>query len=147
MGGGGLFSYRKTKQIVYICLILHYMKKLLSIIFLVSLAYNLSAQDNVNLASKLKTVTKKGDYIVLELRLNKEDEFRTMEGGKSSLARIAVYSGNNHGAEIVSKGFEGMNSIVKLLNNLKQNGWRLVNVYSIKGESLINTHYILERKK
>lgn len=107
----------------------------------------MSAQEGVNLASKLKTLTKKGDYIILELRLNKEDEFRTMEGGKSSLARIAVYSGNNQGAEMVSKGFEGMNSVVLALNNLKQNGWRLIDSYPIKGESLILTHYILERRK
>ncbi|PCI97447.1 MAG: hypothetical protein COB15_07735 [Flavobacteriales bacterium] len=123
------------------------MKKLLSIVFLVSLAFSLSAQDNADLASKLKTITKKGDYIILELRLNKEDEFRTMEGGKSSLARIAVYTGSNEGAELVSKGFEGMNSVVTVLNNLKQNGWRLLETYPIKGESLILTHYILERRK
>ena len=123
------------------------MKKLLSIVFLVSLAFSLSAQDNADLASKLKTITKKGDYIILELRLNKEDEFRTMEGGKSSLARIAVYTGNNEGAELVSKGFEGMNSVVTVLNNLKQNGWRLLETYPINGESLILTHYILERRK
>ncbi len=123
------------------------MKKLLSIVFLVSLAFSLSAQDNADLASKLKTITKKGDYIILELRLNKEDEFRTMEGGKSSLARIAVYTGGNEGTELVSKGFEGMNSVVTVLNNLKQNGWRLLETYPIKGESLILTHYILERRK
>ena len=123
------------------------MKKLLSFIFLLTLTFNLSAQEDVNLPSKLKTLTKKGDYIILELRLNKEDEFRTMEGGKSSLARIAVYTGNIEGTEMFSKGFEGMNSIVTMLNNLKQNGWRIVTVYSIKGESLINTHYLMERKR
>ncbi len=123
------------------------MKKLLSIIFLISLAFSVSAQDNANLASKLKTLTKKGDYIILELRLNKEDEFRTIEGSSSSLARIAVYTGNNQGAEVVSKGFEGMNAIITVLKNLKQNGWKLVEVYPIKGESLIITHYVLERKK
>ncbi|MBL4593915.1 MAG: hypothetical protein JKX68_08880 [Flavobacteriales bacterium] len=123
------------------------MKRILSIVFLISLAFSLSAQNNTTLANKLKSLTKKGDYIILELRLNKEDEFRTIEGSNSSLARIAVYTGNNQGAEVVSKGFEGMNSIITLLNNLKQNGWRLVEVYSIKGESLILTHYILERKK
>jgi hypothetical protein len=123
------------------------MKKLIPFIFLISFALNLNAQDNVNLASKLKTLTSKGDYIVLELRLNKEDEFRTMEGSSSSLARIAVYTGNNQGAEVVSKGFEGMNAIVTVLKDLKKNGWRLVETYPIKGESLIITHYILERKK
>ena len=90
---------------------------------------------------------KKGDYIILELRLNKEDEFRTLEGGKSSLARIAVYSGSNQGEDLISKGFEGMNSVVKVLNDLKQSGWRLIEVYPVQGTSLILTHYILERRK
>ena len=123
------------------------MKRLVSILFLVCYAFSLSAQDNTTLSNKLKGLTKKGDYIVLELRLNKEDEFRTMEGGKSSLARIAVYTGDNLGEEMVSKGFEGMNSMVKVLNELKHNGWRLLEVYPIKGESLILTHYLLERRK
>ena len=48
------------------------------------------AQENVDLSSKLKAHTKKVDYMVLELRLNKEGEFRTMEEGESSLSRIAV---------------------------------------------------------
>ena len=112
-----------------------------------SVSFGLIAQENVGLANKLKAHTKKGDYIVLELRLNKEDEFRTMEGGKSSLARIAVYTGENEGAELVVKGFEGMNSVLKVLNDLKRNDFRLMDVYSIKGESLIITHYVLEREK
>jgi hypothetical protein len=123
------------------------MKKLVSIIFLVSIAFSLSAQDDISLASKLKTITNKGDYIILELRLNKEDEFRTLEGGKSSLARIAIYTGVNQGEEMVSKGFEGMNSVVKVLNDLKQSGWRLIETYPVQGTSLILTHYILERRK
>ena len=123
------------------------MKHLISIIFLIALVYNSSAQDNVNLSSKLKSLTKKGDYVILEVRLNQEDEFRTIEGSNASLARIAVFTGNNQGAEVISKGFEGINSIINILNNLKSNGWRLVQVYPIKGESLIITHYILERKK
>ena len=123
------------------------MKKVISIIFLISLAFNLNAQDKTSLSSKLKTLTSKGDYIILELRLNKEDEFRTIEGSSSSLARIAVFTGNNQGAEVVSKGFEGMNAIVAVLKDLKKNGWRLVDTYPMKGGSLIITHYILERKK
>ncbi|PCJ24340.1 MAG: hypothetical protein COA97_10080 [Flavobacteriales bacterium] len=123
------------------------MKRVFSIIFLFSIVFSLNAQDNSNLISKLKGLTKKGDYIILELRLNKEDEFRTMDGSSSSLARIAIYTGNNQGTEIVTKGFEGMNSIVTTLNNLKQTGWRLIQVYPMKGESLIIIHYILERKK
>ena len=123
------------------------MKGFVSVLFLICLAFNLSAQDQVGLANKLKGLTKKGDYVVLELRLNKENEFRTMEGGKSSLARIALYTGGNNGEEIISKGFEGMNAVVKVLNELRQNGWILIDSYPMKGESLLLTHYILERKK
>lgn len=100
-----------------------------------------------NVVSKLKSLTKKGDYAILEMRLNNEDEFRTIEGSTSSLARLSVFTGNNNGAEIISKGFEGVNSILTILNDLKSNGWRLVDVYSLKGESLIITHYLIERKK
>jgi hypothetical protein len=123
------------------------MKGLISMFFLIGFAFSVSAQDQINISTQLKEITKKGDYIVFELRLNKEDEFRTMEGGKSSLARVAIYTGNNDGEEIVSKGFSGMNGVVKVLNELKQNGWTLIDSYSIKGESLLLTHYILERKK
>ena len=123
------------------------MKRLLSVLFLVCFSCCVSAQDVPSLSEKLKGVTEKGDYVILELRLNKEDEFRTMEGGKSSLARIAIYSGKNQGTEIISKGFEGMNAVVLVLNELKQNGWRLIDSYPLKGESLILTHYILERRK
>tara|TARA_B100000809_G_scaffold86452_1_gene84847 strand:+ start:2554 stop:2925 length:372 start_codon:yes stop_codon:yes gene_type:complete len=123
------------------------MKRLFFTLFLVCFAFSLSAQDSPSLSSKLKGLTKKGDYVVLELRLNKEDEFRTMEGGKSSLARIAIYTGDNQGSEMVSKGFEGMNAVVAVLNDLKQNGWRLIESYPIKGQSLLITHYILERRR
>jgi len=123
------------------------MKKIFLIGFVMCFAFGLQAQNNIDLANKLKSQTEKGDYIILELRLNKEDEFRTMEGGKSSLARIAIYTGKNKGEELVVKGFEGMNSVVAVLNNLKQNGYRLMDVYPVKGESLIITHYVLERKK
>ena len=106
---------------------------------------NIFAQEN--LAEKLKNITKKGDYIILELRLNNEDEFKTIEGGESSLTRIAVFTGTNQGVEVIKKGFGGINNIVAVLNNLKSNGWQLNEVYSLKGESLIITHYLLERKK
>lgn len=123
------------------------MKKLAVVIL--SLAFTISAlaQDKADLVTKLKTLTNKGDYIILEIRLNSEDEFRTIEGGTSSLARMAIFTGNNQGAEVISKGFEGMNTVVTTLNKLKKNGWELVNSYPIKGESLIITHYVLERKK
>ena len=123
------------------------MIKFFSLIFICCLTFSISAQENMNLVSKLKSLTKKGDYVILELRLNQEDEFRTIEGSNSSLARISIFTGNNQGTEIISKSFEGINAIVTTLNNLKANGWVLNHVYSIKGESLLITHYILERKK
>jgi len=123
------------------------MKKVFFLMFLICVTIGVKAQYEIDLGSKLKAHTNKGDYIVLELRLNKEDEFRTMEGGKSSLARIAVYTGVNNNEELVVKGFEGMNSVLKVLNNLKRNDFHLIDVYTIKGESLILTHYILERIK
>lgn len=123
------------------------MRYLITIISILAIALNLNAQDQPDIVSKLKSLTEKGDYAILEVRLNNEDEFRTIEGSSSSLARIAVYTGNNQGAEVISKGFEGVNSIVSILNKLKKNKWELVEVYSLKGESLIITHYVVERKK
>ena len=127
------------------------MKKVISSIlligfFIVSIS-TLLAQEPINVVGKLKSLTKKGDYAILEVRLNNEDEFRTIEGSNSSLARLALFTGNNEGTELILKGFEGMNSIVSILNDLKANGFHLLNVYTIKGESLIITHYIIERKK
>ncbi|MCB0408687.1 MAG: hypothetical protein KDD29_00610 [Flavobacteriales bacterium] len=119
---------------------------LLVLLAVTSVGYS-QDENKINIVGKLKSLTKKGDYTILEVRLNNEDEFRTIEGGSSSLARLAVFTGNNEGAEVLSKGFDGINSIVAILNDLKANGWILNDVYSIKGESLIVTHYILERKK
>ncbi|MCO6501240.1 MAG: hypothetical protein J5I47_12805 [Vicingus serpentipes] len=123
------------------------MKYIFSILFFIVITLSGNAQEKFNLSTKLKGLTSKGDYVILEVRLNKEDEFRTVEGGSSSLARISVFTGNNQGAELVSKGFEGMNSVLTILNELKQNGWKIVDVYPISGESLIITHYIIERRK
>ena len=127
------------------------MKKVISSILLIGFFIvtisNLLAQEPINVVGKLKSLTKKGDYAILEVRLNNEDEFRTIEGSNSSLARLALFTGNNEGTELILKGFEGMNSIVSILNDLKANGFHLLNVYTIKGESLIITHYIIERKK
>ena len=106
-----------------------------------------NAQDKVDVVSTLKSLTEKGDYVILEVRLNNEDEFRTIEGSSSSLARLAIFTGNNQGTEVISKSFNGMNLIVSLLNKLKKERWKIIDVYSIKGESLIITHYILERTK
>lgn len=123
------------------------MKKQLTLFLLIFISSIAFSQEKQDLVDKLKESTKKGDYIILEVRLNSEDEFRTIEGGSSSLARIAIFTGKNQGDEIVAKGFDGMNTVVLTLNKLKNNGWRLVNTYPIKGQSLIITHYILERKK
>src|SRR5665811_125591 len=139
MEDSNLFSNRITKLFSLYLLKFQYMKKIFSLILLIGITISLSAQDNGNLAGKLKSLTKKGDYIILEVRLNQEDEFRTIEGSNSSLARIAIFTGNNQGTEVVSKVFEGINSIIAILNNLKDNGWRLIQVYPIKGESLIIT--------
>ena len=123
------------------------MKKIISIFITLILTISAIAQDQEDIVSKLKTLTNKGDYIILEIRLNSEDEFRTIEGGSSSLARMAIFTGNNQGTEVISKGFEGMNTVVVTLNKLKKNGWELISTYPIKGQSLIITHYVLERKK
>lgn len=118
---------------------------ILGLLFL--FASSLKAQEPINVVGKLKSLTKKGDYAILEVRLNNEDEFRTTDGSSSSLARLSLFTGNNEGAELLTKGFEGMNAIISILNDLKSNGFVLVDVYSIKGESLIITHYVIERKK
>lgn len=124
------------------------MKKIFVILVVLFSTTLVFAQDKgPDIVSKLKSLTNKGDYVILEVRLNNEDEFRTIEGGSSSLARMAIFTGNNQGTEVMSKGFDGVNSIINTLNKLKHNGWRLVDVYPIKGESLIITHYVLERKK
>ena len=127
------------------------MKYLFSVIVLLAISFSSFSQtqtdDGGRLSETLKKSTKKGDYAILEMRLNKEDEFRTKEGGSSSLARLAIFTGNNDGEVMLLKGFEGMNSVVTVLNNLKRNGWKLIDVYTFKGESLILTHYIIERRR
>lgn len=121
---------------------------LAAIVALFCVNTTLLAQDtHENIAKKVNAITKKGDYIILELRLNNEDEFRTIEGSETSLTRIAVFTGDNQGTEVIRKGFEGMNTMVQILNDFKSNGWLLEQVYSLKGESLIITHYLLVRKK
>ena len=97
------------------------MKKILALLVPVLLLTNIYGQDIENLPSKLKSLTEKGDYVILEVRLNNEDEFRTIEGSSSSLARLSVFTGNNQGTEVLSKGFEGVNAIVTVLNKLQSN--------------------------
>ena len=83
------------------------MKYVFSILVCLFLSIGAFSQNvsKLDLSSQLKLTTQKGDYVILEMRLNKEDEFRTMEGGSSSLARLAIYSGKNKGEELISKGF------------------------------------------
>lgn len=101
-----------------------------------------------NSIKSLSQQTSKGDYAVLEVRLNMEDEFRTVEGrDNEGLSRIALFTGTNKDKEILNKGFNGFNDVVKYLNEMKQNGWILIETYTIKGNSLIITHYVFEKKK
>ncbi|KJS05219.1 MAG: hypothetical protein VR77_09205 [Flavobacteriales bacterium BRH_c54] len=117
------------------------------LVLILGLTSTIVAQQTQSASKKINTITKKGDYAILELRLNNEDEFRTIEGSETSLTRISIFTGKNQGAEVIRKGFEGMNTVVEILNDLKSNGWLLEQVYSMKGESLIITHYLLVRKK
>jgi hypothetical protein len=96
----------------------------------------------------LSTTVKKGDYAILEVRLNMEDEFRTVEGrDNEGLSRIALFTGQNKDREILSKGFNGYNDVVHYLNEMKQYGWILVDTYTLKGNSLIITHYMFQKVK
>lgn len=120
---------------------------ILLVLFIGLMGNSIAQQSHENASKKINAITKKGDYAILELRLNNEDEFRTIEGSETSLTRISIFTGKNQGAEVIRKGFEGMNTVVEILNDLKSNGWLLEQVYSMKGESLIITHYLLVRKK
>ncbi len=116
------------------------------IIFLICLTPLLSfSQKSV---AELSAEIPKGQLAILEVRLNMEDEFRTMEGRDSQgLARITLYTGENKNEELISKGFEGYNHVVQILNEMKENGWELEESYPIRGNSLIITHYIFEKVK
>lgn len=89
----------------------------------------------------------KGSYAVLEIRLNKEDEFRTIEGTSSSVTRISLFSGDNQEKEILIRKFNGFNDVVKLLNRCKDIGWAVKDTYRMNGESLLIVHYLLVKKK
>jgi hypothetical protein len=103
------------------------------------------AQNEINTLSK---DVQKGSYAILEVRLNMEDEFRTVEGrDNEGLSRIALFTGQNKEKEILNKGFNGFNDVVVYLNEMKKNGWLLIETYTIKGNSLIITHYVFEKKK
>jgi hypothetical protein len=95
----------------------------------------------------LSAAATKGDYAILEVRMNNEDEFRTIEGHTAGLSRVALFTGKNTDKEIISKDFSGFNQVIVFLNELKALKWKVVDVYPIKGQSLIITHYLLQKTK
>lgn len=101
-----------------------------------------------NTITELSKEVEKGSYGILEVRLNMEDEFRTVEGRDTEgLARVALFLGNNNEKAILSKGFTGYNKVVDYINEMKDNGWILEDTYSLKGSSLLITHYVFVKKK
>ncbi len=113
-------------------------------ICLLSLATNF-AQNRIE---ELSETAKKNDYAILEVRLNMEDEFRTLEGRDTQgMSRIALYTGLNKDQELLNKGFLGYNQVVQYLNEMKNNGWILEDTYSITGSFLILNHYVFRKKK
>jgi hypothetical protein len=101
-----------------------------------------------NRIEELTESAKKNDYAILEVRLNMEDEFRTLEGRDTQgMSRIALYTGINKDEELLNKGFLGYNQVVQYLNEMKNNGWILEDTYSITGSFLILNHYVFRKKK
>jgi len=101
-----------------------------------------------NTVKELSTGIEKGQYGIIEVRLNMEDEFRTLEGRDSKgLARISFYTGTGENKNVITKGFEGFDKVVVLLNEMKANGWELISTYPIRGTSLLITHYVFEKVK
>lgn len=88
----------------------------------------------------------KGDYAILEVRFNNEDEFRTLEGNTSGLGRLAIFLGNNRQKEVFSTDFDGFNSVVLMLNKFRSLKWSVVDAYTFKGSNLVITHYLLRYK-
>ncbi len=101
-----------------------------------------------NRIEEISENSKKNDYAILEVRLNMEDEFRTLEGRDTQgMSRIALYTGKNKDKELLSKGFLGYNQVVDYMNEMKANGWILDDTYSITGSFLIINHYVFRKKK
>ncbi len=99
----------------------------------------------VNLLTEKST---KGDYAIIEVRLNNEDEFKTLEGSTSGLSRIAIFYGKStNNKPVLLKGFSGFADFIYLLNYIQQQGWQVEEVYSLKGQSLIVTHYLIRKVK
>jgi len=125
------------------------MIKIIAKVFIITALFVVS---NASYAQKsiaeLSGEVSKGEYGILEVRLNMEDEFRTLEGRESQgLARISIYTGKNQKNEMITKGFEGFNIVVSVMNQMNKNGWKLVDTYPIRGNSLIITHYVFEKVK
>ena len=90
----------------------------------------------------------KGEYVIIEVRMQLEGEFQTLEGNESAnLSRIAVFSGKNKGREIIVKGFEGFNQVVHYINEMEHLGFVLKSSYPIKGNNLLITHYVFRKTK
>jgi len=101
-----------------------------------------------NSVKELSEGIEKGQYGIIEVRLNMEDEFRTLEGRDSQgLARISFFTGKGDKKNLVTKGFEGFDHVVVILNDMKANGWKLISTYPIRGTSLLITHYLFEKVK
>ena len=101
-----------------------------------------------NTVKELSAGIEKGQYGIVEVRLNMEDEFRTLEGRDSKgLARISFFTGKGKDKCLLSKGFKGVDHIVIILNEMSENGWKLINTYPIRGSSLLITHYVFVKVK
>lgn len=101
-----------------------------------------------NTVKELSIGIEKGQYGIIEVRLNMEDEFRTLEGRDSKgLARISFFTGKGDDKYLLSKGFKGWDYVVIILNKMTENGWKLISTYPIRGSSLLITHYVFEKVK
>ena len=99
-----------------------------------------------NTVKELSVGIEKGQYGIIEVRLNMEDEFRTLEGRDSKgLARISFFTGKGDDKCLLSKGFKGWDHVVIILNQMSKNGWILNSTYPIRGSSLLITHYVFEK--
>lgn len=101
-----------------------------------------------NTVKELSDGIEKDQYGIVEVRLNMEDEFRTLEGRDSKgLARISFFTGKGEDKCLLSKGFKGVDHVVIILNEMNENGWKLVSTYPIRGSSLLITHYVFVKVK
>ncbi len=104
--------------------------------------------ETLSAINTLSEKSTKGDYAIIEVRLNNEDEFKTLEGSTSGLSRIAIFYGKStNDKPVLLKGFSGFADFIYLLNYIQQKGWQVEEVYSLKGQSLIVTHYLIRKVK